>query len=80
MPVSIEENLGTLATNVEEKVVGMGGKFHGSETQDIAFGLKALIVTVILLDEKGSDEIEEAISSISGVNSVQTIDMRRAVG
>lgn len=80
MPKSPEENLEAVKRVIEKKIGKIGGKFHGSEIQGIAFGLKALIVTILLPDEKGTDEIENFISSIQGVGSVQTIDMRRAVG
>ncbi len=80
MPKSPEENLEAIRRFIEKKIEKIGGKFHGSEIQVIAFGLKALIITILLPDEKGTDEIENMISSIQGVSSVQTIDMRRAVG
>ena len=38
------------------------------------------IVTILLPDEKGDDELEKAFSVITGVSSVQIVDMRRAVG
>lgn len=80
MPKSPEESLESIKRMIESKVEKMKGKFHSSEIQGIAFGLKALIVTILLPDEKGDDEIERAFSSITGVSSVQIVDMRRAVG
>ena len=80
MPESPDINLEAMKRFIEKKIVNIGGKFHGYEIQGIAFGLKALIITLLLSDEKGSDDIEKMISSIEGVRSVQTIDMRRAIG
>ena len=80
MPESADTSIGAIERVVKKKIESIGGKFHSSEIQGIAFGLKALIITILMADEKGSDEIENLISSISGVGSVQTIDMRRAIG
>ena len=78
--MSPDESLDAIERVVKKKVESIRGRFHGSEIQGIAFGLKALIVTILLPDEKGTDEIENIISSIQGVSSVQTIDMRKAIG
>ena len=52
-----------------------------SEQEPIAFGLKALKITFVMDENKGStDALEEKIKGIEGVNSVETIDVRRAVG
>ncbi len=80
MPRSPDESLDAIERVIKKKVESIGGRFHDSEIQGIAFGLKALIVTILLPDENGTDQIENIISSIQGVSSVQTIDMRRAVG
>lgn len=51
------------------------------EIEPIAFGLKAIKITFIV-DEKlgGPDVLERKIEEIEGVNSVETIDVRRAIG
>ena len=52
-----------------------------SEQEPIAFGLNALKITFVMDESKGStDSLEESINSIEGVNSVETVDVRRAVG
>ncbi len=49
--------------------------------EPIAFGIKAIKITFIVDEDKGSpDELEADIGKISHVNSVETIDVRRALG
>ena len=51
------------------------------EIEPIAFGLKAVKI-IFVTDEKkgGTDSLEAEISKIKGVNSVEVIDVRRAIG
>ena len=52
-----------------------------SVQEPIAFGIKALKITFVMEESKGStDSLEESIKTIEGVNSVETIDVRRAIG
>ena len=52
-----------------------------SEQEPIAFGLKALKITFAMDENKGStDTLEEDINGIEGVNSVEVVDVRRAIG
>ncbi len=52
-----------------------------SEQEPIAFGLKAINLTFVMDENKGSpDVLEGDLMSIDGVNSVQTTDVRRAIG
>ena len=52
-----------------------------SEQEPIAFGLKALKIIFVMDESKGStDNLEEQIKTIPGVNSVETVDVRRAIG
>lgn len=47
----------------------------------IAFGLKALDILFVMDESKGStEELEKRIKHISGVESVEVTDVRRAVG
>jgi len=51
------------------------------EIEPIAFGLKALKITFIVDEKLGSpDALAEQIEKIDGVNSVEVIDVRRAIG
>jgi elongation factor 1-beta len=51
------------------------------EIEPIAFGLKAIKITFIV-DEKlgGPEPLEKKLELIPGVNSVETVDVRRAIG
>jgi len=48
------------------------------EEEPIAFGLKALKVTVVVKDDEGGTEaIEEKLKQIQGVSDVQVVDLGR---
>jgi len=51
------------------------------EEEPMAFGLKALKILFVMDEAKGSpDPLEADINTIKGVNSVETTDVRRALG
>jgi elongation factor 1-beta len=80
MPTSPEVNLGELKEKVEKSIIDKGGKNPQFEEQPIAFGLKALIVLFAWPEEKELEELEEELKKIENVNSVQVVDLRRAIG
>ena len=80
MPESLESNLDNIKEQAEKKIISLGGKLDKAETEDIAFGLKALILTIAWPEKKDTDEAENILSEISGIGSVQIIDYRRAFG
>jgi translation elongation factor aEF-1 beta len=46
------------------------------QEKDVAFGLRALLALAVVPDEAGaSDRIEQALSGIPGVSSVEAIDL-----
>ncbi len=48
------------------------------EEEPIAFGLKALKITVVVKDDEGGTEaIEEKLKHIQGVSDVQVVDLGR---
>jgi elongation factor 1-beta len=62
-----------------EKYAGKGDT--KVEIEPIAFGLKALKITFIVDEKLGSPEpLERKLETIDGVNSVETVDVRRAIG
>jgi len=81
MPVSPDTDLGSLTTTITEKIKNFGGNVGKTETEPIAFGLKATIL-MFSMDESrgGTEELEKQITELEGVNSVQVIDVRRAIG
>jgi len=81
MPESPETNLDDLSAKANEKISAFGGKVGKTEQEPVAFGLKSVNIMFSMPEEKGSTEdLEKQISDISGVNSVQVTDVRRALG
>ncbi len=81
MPESPDVDLTKLEKQISEKVAEYGGEVGKTETEPVAFGLKALKVIFVSDESKGStDELEENIKKIEGINSVEVIDVRRALG
>lgn len=82
MPESPETDLNSIEAKAKEKIAEFSGNTETrSEQEPIAFGLKALKITFVMDESKGSpDSLEEDIRSIEGVNSVETVDVRRAIG
>ena len=82
MPESPETDLSGIEEEAREKIKSFSGSREmKSEQEPIAFGLKALKITFVMDESKGSpDALEEQLRSIEGVNSVETIDVRRAIG
>ena len=80
MPSSTEEDLKFIAEQAEKTILKEKGTHYSSEEQNIAFGLKAVIVSFALDESFELENIERALEKIKGVNSVQVVDMRRAFG
>ena len=82
MPESPDVDLDALDATIKTKITeSTGDDEFKSEQEPIGFGLKALKITFIVDEDKGStDALEEAIGTIDGVNSVEAIDVRRAMG
>lgn len=80
MPISPEVNLEEIelkAKEIIEKSEGKGSKF---EKVPIAFGLNALTVFFGWPEEKELENLEKELRTIENVNSVEIVDMRRAIG
>ena len=72
MPEGLEVDLSVVKGHVEERG-GKYGKVHQVEEKPVAFGLKALMVTIIMEDKTAKpDELEQELESIEGVQSVNT--------
>ncbi len=82
MPKSPEVDLSSIQNKAEEEIKKFAGNTElKTEQEPIAFGLKALKITFVIDESKGStDALEESIKLISGVNSVEAVDVRRAIG
>ncbi|MFQ5475359.1 MAG: elongation factor 1-beta [Candidatus Nanoarchaeia archaeon] len=81
MPESTETDLGALADAATEKIKAFGGEVGKKEEQPVAFGLKAVVLTFVMDEQLGSTEtLENQISELKEVTSVDVTDVRRALG
>ncbi|MEK6876769.1 MAG: elongation factor 1-beta [Nanoarchaeota archaeon] len=82
MPSSPQIDLAKVEHEAKAKIAGFSQNDEmKSEQEPIAFGLKALKIKFVMDENKGStDALEESIKGIEGVNSVETVDVRRAIG
>ncbi|MEM4230683.1 MAG: elongation factor 1-beta [Candidatus Pacearchaeota archaeon] len=80
MPESPETDLKIIKEQAEKSLIEEGAKRVIIEEQDIAFGLKAIIVTIAWPEEKNTDIAENKLKEITGVSSTEIIDYRRAIG
>lgn len=81
MPESPDTDLEELKSKIKTTIETFeSGVFNGAREEPIAFGLKALIVTIALSEDEESDTVEKAFEEIEGVSSVELTDYRRVVG
>lgn len=81
MPTSVDTDLEKIKERTREIIKTHKGNRIVFEEEPIAFGLKAIIVGFEQEEESGEIEpIEEEINKLLNVNSVETIDIRRAFG
>lgn len=77
MPQSPEIDLDNLQERLEQSLPE-GAKINGFERDDVAFGLVALLPTVIVPDDAGGTEaVEESFSSVDDVESVEVENVGR---
>ncbi|KZN24051.1 MULTISPECIES: elongation factor 1-beta [unclassified Haladaptatus] len=77
MPQSPEIDLDDLQEKLEDSLPE-GAKINGFEREDVAFGLIALLPTVIVPDDAGGTEaVEESFSSVEGVESIDVQNVGR---
>jgi elongation factor 1-beta len=81
MPKSPETDLFKIEDAAKQIIEKDGSKFHKSEIIPVAFGIKSLTLIFMRDESKGDVEtIEVDFAKISGVESVETTDVRRAFG
>ena len=82
MPESPESDLSLIQNSAEEEIKKFAGETQiKTEQEPVAFGLKALKIIFVMDEDKGSTEkLEETIKTIPEVKSVETVDVRRAIG
>lgn len=73
MPDDTETDLDALQDTIRETI-----DVDGMETEEVAFGLKAVKVSTILEDKEGGpDATQDALRDLDGVRSVELEDMNR---
>lgn len=81
MPESPDVDLKALEGKLGEAVKEFGCEIGKVDIQPVAFGLKALNIMFVMDEKRGStDELEAKLAKIEGVNSVECVDVRRAIG
>jgi translation elongation factor aEF-1 beta len=80
MPTSVDTNLRTLESEINNAMKGEGALNISFEEKPIAFGLKAIMLKMAWPEEKSTELIESKILGITGVSSVTIEDYRRAFG
>ena len=81
MPESPDVDLEVVETEATKLCSKFGAEVGKKEIEPVAFGLKALILYMIADEEKGgTDDLEEGITKIKGVNSVEVTGVTRALG
>ena len=81
MPVSPDVNLETIKSSATDLIEGFNAQLAKTEIEPVAFGLKALLLTIVFDESRGSsDSLEDQIKEIDGVQSCEAISVRRALG
>jgi len=81
MPDSPDVDMKAMEEKVLIELKTYGVSDSKIEQEPVAFGLIALKIMFVADEEKGSvDPLEENIQKIDGVQSVETVDVRRALG
>lgn len=81
MPTGVDTDFEVIKASAKKQIAEFGGEVGKEEIEPIAFGLKCLKLTFIMDEDKGSTEdLENQLAEIEGVQSVDCIDVRRAIG
>lgn len=77
MPESPDVDLEGLRERLEA-ALPEGAEVRGSDTDDVAFGLVALLLSVVVPDDAGGTEtVEESFAGVDGVESVSVEEVGR---
>ena len=80
MPESPDTNLKQIADETKTIVEHHKGRHFSFIEEPIAFGLKAVIGTFMIIETFNQDPLLDKIRLIPHVNSAEIIDFRRAFG
>jgi len=77
-PSDVTVDLGLLKQRIEKNLPEYASVYRFAE-EPIAFGLVALIVNIVVPEEKpgGLDEVEKRLQGINEISSIETIMVRR---
>lgn len=65
----------------KKEIEAFDAKINNMEVKPLAFGLKAVVVDVVLDEEKGgTEELEKKLEKPENIASVQVIQVSRALG
>ena len=81
MPSDVEVDLSKLEKSASEEITRFGGKIGRVTQEPIAFGLKALMISFFSDESKSNlDPLEDALRNVEDVESVDIVEVRRALG
>lgn len=81
MPDSPDQDLKQLANAAKPLFEEFGATIESTDTEPVAFGIKALNIKFSADEDKGDLEpLEQKISNIPGVRSVRTTAISRSMG
>lgn len=80
MPESLDTDLEEIKKKIEEKAKKAGAMNISFTEEDVAFGLKAIIIQMAYPEERDTSALETDLGETEGVSSSQIIDYRRAFG
>ena len=81
MPSSPKVDLKNIEEKAVKEITSFGGKIGKIEYEPIAFGLKAVMISFFSDESKSNlDPLEESLKKIKDVESVETVEVRRALG
>ncbi|MCI4369104.1 MAG: elongation factor 1-beta [Thermoplasmata archaeon] len=74
MPMGVETDMNAMA-NAVTPALPAGVKVRGMQVKEIAYGLKSLLVSVVMADQGGIlDSAEQALAKIPHVESVEVME------
>ena len=80
MPDSPSADLKAIEAKAEEIVLSIHKTIVKIEEEEIAFGLKAMILSFAWNDAIETEKVEAELQKIENVSSVETLDIRKAFG
>ena len=81
MPVDVDVDLSKLEKSASKEIEKFGGKIGRVTQEPIAFGLNALMISFFSDESKSNlDPLEESLRNVTDVESVDIVEVRRALG